>query len=71
MMNIDVLEEQWLNYCKLSSSMLLVDIIRVFGFLFKYNLLGIEGISDSKFWGKDPWMFRKFRDENWRGKVEL
>ena len=39
-------------------------MIPIYISFFKYNLLGIEGISDSKFWGKDPWMFRKFRVEN-------
>ena len=33
------------------------------GYIFEYNLLGIEGISDNKCLGKEPWKFKGFRDE--------
>ena len=39
-------------------------MIPIYISFFMYNLLGIEGISDSKFSGKDPWMIRRFRVEN-------
>ena len=45
----------------------LVDLIRLFG----SNILGIVVISGPKLLEKYPWKFRRFRDENWRGKVEL
>ena len=47
-----------------------VDLICVYGLFFKYYLLCIEDIRDSKCLGKEPWRFKGFRDEKWRRKVE-
>ena len=71
MMSMEVLEEQWLNSCWLSCSMPLVDLIPAFGLFLKYNLLGIEVISNPNCLGKDPWEFSRFRDEKRRRKVKF
>ena len=62
MMNIDVLEEQWLNSRWLSCSMPLVDLIHISGLFLVSNILGIEVINDPKCLWKDPWKIRRFRD---------
>ena len=46
-----------------------IDLICVSGLFFELNLLGIEGINDSKCMGKEPLRFRRFRVENRRGKT--
>ena len=48
----------------------LVDLLRVSGLFLESNILGIEIISDPKCLGKDPWKFRRFRDEKQRTEVE-
>ena len=49
--------------------MLLIFFIRVCGLFYKSKLLGIEDVSDSMFLGKDPWEFKRFRDEKRRRKI--
>ena len=40
-----------------------VHLIRVSGLFLESFRLGIEDISDFKCLAKDPWKFRRFRDE--------
>ena len=47
-----------------------VDLIRVSGMLFNLNMLGIEDNNDPKCLVKEPWMFRGFKLEKQRIKVE-
>ena len=74
MINIEVLDEQWLNSCWLSISVVLVDWIRIFKLFFESNILVIEVINNPKWLGWDPWKFRGFRDENgeekWKAQYE-
>ena len=71
MMNVEVLDEQLLNFCWLSRSLSLVDLIHVFGLFFELNLLDIEVISEPKCLGKDPWNITRIRDEKQRIKVGI
>ena len=69
-MNTEILEEQWLNFSWLGYSMPLVDLIRFLGCFLSLIYWVLNLLVIKRLW-KDPWMFKRFRDEKQRRKVEI
>ena len=47
-----------------------VDLISIFQLFFEFNLIGIKGTNYRKCLWENPCMFRGFRDEKRKRKVE-